>query len=342
MRVPDNTQTGELRFDRKPHRMTSPPANDREWLEGYEGVMCRLETDPMKIAVLCREATWGSVFDFHPTAEQIEETWEEIQTGKVLGAAFEIPAFAFVFRGSRVAMDQLLRLRESAGAAHTTRDNDFRDWNQIVPMTVAALADAPLPKFGPGEWSTTGASRPESLYERCQEHVEQARELYGDLVDAGVPPQDARYIALPMGYQGDWVQVMNLRALIKEMEHRLCNGLVQPETNYLARIQRDLVVGRWPEMAPLLRSRCEKVGQCTSGTMLFPKCGAFGGEQGDSRTAMERSQISYSPELHLYPPEQNSAMEFAEWDRKRSREYVSIPLYQVRFAQDPDSQSFVD
>lgn len=335
-----NPQTGELRFEKKAHRLTRPPANQSEWLEGYDGVAVRLEMDPIKAAVLCREATWGSVYDFEPTPEQIAEIWEEIKTGKVLSAALSMPAFCFVFRGSRVAMDQLLRLTESKGAAHTTRDNDFREWNQIVPQTIADLYDLPLPEFGPGEWSTDGASRPRSLYERCQEHVAAARELYGDLVDAGVPPQDARYITLPMGYQGDWCQVMNLQALIKEMEHRLCNGLVQPETNYLARIQRDLVVAQFPEMAPLLRSRCEKVGQCTSGTMLFPKCGAFGGEAGDSRTAMERSQVSYSPQLHLYPPEQNSAMEFAEWDRQRTR--LDVDLSRVKFSEPIFDQELTD
>lgn len=301
-------------FSKKPHRMTSPPANKGLWLTGYDGTKCRMETDPVRIAVLCREATWGSVYDFEPTPEIIESTLAEIAGGKVLGAAFEVPAIAFVMRGSRVTMDQLLRLREAAGAAHTTRDNDFRDFNIIVPTTIEDLF------FSHDEEHV-------DLNLACQLHINQARKLYGDLVDAGVPPQDARYIALPMGYQGDWIQVMNMRALIKECEHRLCNGLVQHETNFMARLQRDLVVAQWPHMDKLLRSRCEKNGRCTQGTMLFPACGAFDVTDIDGQptlgepdmSAMELSLSYYDPERHLYSPMQNDAMQFAEWDRERKR-----------------------
>jgi thymidylate synthase ThyX len=322
-------QTGELRFDRKPHRMTSPPANDRLWLEGYEGTKCRLELDPIKAAVLCREATWGSVYDYEPTPEQIAETWKEIESGKVLSAALSMPAFCFVMRGSRATMDQLLRLREAAGASHTTRDNDFRDFNIIVPSTIARMNWPVEDPTGPVDYNAK-EMRDGALYDRVAEHVERTRELYGELVDAGVPPQDARYVALPMGYQGDWIQVMNLQALIKECEHRMCNGLSQHETNYMARLQRDLVVEQFPAMEPLLKSRCEKTGGCSRGTMLFPTCGAFGQFQdphtpdsvrvaADDCLAIDISRMKYEdePERYLYPPEQNDAMMFAEWDRKR-------------------------
>lgn len=303
----------EYEFSKKPHRMTSPPANERKWLPGYEGVGCKLITDPATIAVACREATWGSVYDFvdELTPEIIESTLEEIKGGKVLGAALEVPALAFVMRGSRSTMDQLLRLRESAGASHTTRDNDFRDFNIIVPTTVENLQYSSLTNM--------------QLYMELGEHIAKARDLYGRMVDAGVPPQDARYFCLPMGYQGDWVQVMNLRAFVKECEQRLCNGLTQHESNYMVRLQRDLVVEQWPWMAEMLRSSCEKRGQCASRTMLFPPCGAFGltddglvpSEEVVNETAMERAKEVYDPEVHLYPPEQNDAMTFAQWDRER-------------------------
>lgn len=323
----------DYEFSRKPHRMTSPPANEGKRLVGYDGVKCRLETDPVKIAVLCREATWGSVYDFEPTPEVIASTLKEIEGGKVLGAAFEVPALAFVMRGSRSCMDQLLRLRESAGASHTTRDNDFRHFNIIIPNNIQALS--PQHSHNEEDWE---------LFDRVNEHIRSARSLYGDLVDAGVPPQDARYIALPLGYQGDWVQVMNMRALIKECEQRLCNGLTQHESNYMVRLQRDLVVERWPHMDKLLRSSCEKRGQCASRTMLFPPCGAFSLEGSifdwaGRLTAMEGSEAAYKSDKHLYHPEQNDAMRFAEWDRERVR-YESKG-YVVRFSLPPHEQELV-
>lgn len=332
----------EYEFSKKPHRMTSPPANERKWLVGYEGVKCRLETDPTRIAILCREATWGSVYDFEITPEIVESTMKELMAGKVLGAAFEVPALAFVMRGSRSCMDQLLRLRESAGAAHTTRDNDFRDFNIIVPNTIETLS-----RFNSHDEST------HALHQRCIDHIDEARQLYGDLVDAGIPPQDARYIALPLGYQGDWVQVMNLRALIKECEQRLCNGLTQHESDWMVRLQRDLVVDKWPWMDGLLRSACEKRGQCVGRSMLFPPCGAFGDtvpsepefHYDDETEAWVKAEAEYenNPEKYLYPPAANDAMQFAEWDQERVRimsnpdeaaEYV-LP---IRYSEPPCEQ----
>lgn len=301
----------EYEFSKKPHRMTSPPANQQKWLPGYEGVDCKLETDPLRIAVLCREATWGSVFDFELTDEIISNALKEIEGGKVLGAAFEVPALAFVMRGSRSTLDQLLRLRESAGASHTTRDNDFRDFNIIVPTTIENLGSDEFPM----DSETT------DLYEEVKHHIHDCRSLYGRLVDAGIPPQDARYVALPMGYQGDWIQIMNFRALIKECEQRLCNGLTQHESNYMVRMQRDLVVEKWPHMDRLLRSGCEKRGACTTGTMLFPPCGAF--DRVETHPHLSAMTVSLNlhyvgqEEKYLYSPEQNDAMQFAEWDRKR-------------------------
>lgn len=291
----------EYEFQMKPHRMTSPPANMGLWLEGYDGVHCKLETDPVRAAILCREATWGSVYDFEITPEIMESTMAEIEGGKVLGAAFEMPALAFVMRGSRSTMDQLLRLRESAGASHTTRDNDFREFNLIVPNLIAELYhshdDADV-----------------ELWREVRELSRQMREVYGKLVDRGIPPQDARYVALPMGYQGDWVQIMNLRALIKECEQRLCNGLTQHESNYMVRLQRDLVVRQWPHMDKMLRSSCEKRGACSTGTMLFPGCGAY---DDDSLIARELVVHQYDPAKHLYDHDKNDAIQFAQWDVER-------------------------
>lgn len=316
----------DYEFNRKPHRMTSPPANTRAWLPGYTGVGCKLETDPVRIAVLCREATWGSVFDMELTDEIIAEALSEIEGGKVLGAAFEVPALAFVMRGSRSTMDQLLRLRESAGASHTTRDNDFRDFNIIVPNTICRL----FTNWLPDERGSQIAEANQKLYDRCRALIEEMRSVYGALVDAGVPPQDARYVALPMGYQGDWVQVMNMRALIKECEQRLCNGLTQHESNYMVRLQRDLVVERWPHMDKILRSGCEKRGACTRGTMLFPPCGAFG----DTDT-------TFDPDRHLYSTDQNDAMQFAEWDRDRvTRESLSLPGERTKFSEPSYDEEF--
>ncbi len=298
--------SGEYEFSKKPWRMTSPPANQSKWLVGFSGTHCRLELDPQKVAILAREATWGSVYDFELTPEVVEGAMKDIKGGKILGAAYEMPALAFVMRGSRCTMDQLLRLRESAGASHTTRDNDFRDFNIIVPETIENL------RTDLGD---------DDLYDRVTAHIQEARRLYGEMVDSGkVPPQDARYIALPMGYQGDWIQIMNMRALIKECEQRLCNGMTQHESNYMVRMQRDLVVAKYPHMDKMLRSSCEKRGECASRSMLFPACGAFGPAGYDDDVESNGLVIHrYDPDQHLYSNDLNTGMQMAHWDKDRQK-----------------------
>jgi thymidylate synthase ThyX len=278
----------DYQFEKKPRRMTDPPQNKSHKLEGYEGVEVKLETDPARIAYFAREATWGDIMR-EPSDEEMAETLAEVAAGKVLGAAKEVPALGFRIKASRSTMDQMLRLRESAAGAQTTRDNDQRNFNIIVPNTIVRLT---LDDHG--------------MRERVGELVEEMRRVYGELVDAGVPPQDARYVALPLGFQTQWIQVLNMRALEKMCEQRLCNGLTQHETNYVVRVMRDLAVEKFPDFTPMFRSGCEKRGECSRGTMLFPPCGAFG-----------RVSSEFDPEKHLYPAEANDAMQFALWDRIR-------------------------
>lgn len=334
----------DLEFSKKPRRMTSPPQNQQSWLPGYDGVEVVLETQPERMAYFARECTWGDVMR-EPTDEELIDTLSEVATGRVLGAAFK-GGYGFRIRASRSSMDQMLRLAEGTGGAgsgagaQTTRDNDQRDFNIIVPNTIEALHVDPKDYVDDdNEWAETNIKF--SLWHRVQQHIAATRKLYGDLVDAGVPPQDVRYVALPLGFQTQWFHVMSLGNMIKMCEQRLCNGLTQHETNYLVRLMRDLVVERHPWMADNLRSSCEKRGQCASGTMLFPPCGAFvelsvaarrvgwaaGGENDgfskfDEDRAREEARlevIKYDPGKHLYSSEQNDAMQFAAWDRQRQQ-----------------------
>lgn len=327
----------ELEFSKKPRRMTDPPQNKSEWLLGYEGVEVLLETEPARMAYFARECTWGDVMR-EPTAEELNDTLAEIATGRVLGAAFK-GGYGFRIRASRSTMDQMLRLAEGTGGAgsgagaQTTRDNDQRNFNIIIPNTIQALN------------SSVAAHTPQEqhdrylLYQRVVDHIDATRKLYGDLVDAGVPPQDARYPALPLGFQTQWFHVMSLGNMIKMCEQRMCNGLTQHETNFLVRVMRDLVVKLNPWMADNLRSGCEKRGQCAAHTMLFPPCGAFvseeqrveasvddpeypnSGEVGRARLdkAARLKITQYDPDKYLYPVDQNDAMQFALWDAERQQ-----------------------
>jgi flavin-dependent thymidylate synthase len=305
----------ELEFTKKPRRLQGFKQYSATAYSFHERVKVELELDPMRIMYFTREATWGDVFT-KPSKEEMLETLQEIIDGKALGAAKEVPALAFKVRASRVCMDQLLRHTYTKAGAQTSRDIDMRAFNVILPDSFAKLG-----KIDP----TTGAAleTDTALRARCTDLLDQMRQLYGDLVDAGMAPQDARYVALPMGYETQWVQIMNLRALEDICAHRLCNGLAQHETNYVVRLMRDEVVRKFPWADDMLRSRCEKTGRCTQGGLLFPPCGAFGGVSSE-----------FDPEEHLYPAEANEAMRYAEWDKARQISEDELPQYAIPFVVD--------
>lgn len=225
----------EYSFSMKPTRMTTPSQNQREWLVGYDGVRVRMLLDPGEIAYAMRESTWGNPYTNKPTEEQIKETLDEIASGRALGSTKEVPALGFVVVCSRSTMDQTLRLREAGAGAQTTRDNDMRDFNIIVPRTIEKLNMAAI-EHGERNHFSDDENRGHELYLEVVDIIDRMREIYGELVDTGkVPPQDARYVAMPLGFQTHYVHVMNFRALEKMCEQRLCNGQTQHETNYVTR-----------------------------------------------------------------------------------------------------------
>ncbi len=268
------------------------PQNKGEHLTIWEGVRVKLFTDPVEIAIIASECTWGDPWAIDVNNPELRShALEQINAGKTLGVVNEVPALGFLCKASRATMDQVLRMREAGAVSHTTRDNDFRDFNIILPDAIRDLFENDDP-----------------LYKEIMEMVAKQRKLYGKMIDEGIAPQDARYIALPQGYQGSWMHIMNIRAFEKMCNQRLCQGLTQHETNYLTRLMRDQAVRKYPEFAPKFVSMCEKRGQCNSMSMLLPTpCGSFGSEPAE-----------FDSEKHLYPPETDPyRLVVVDWDRQR-------------------------
>ncbi len=300
----------EFEYNKKERRPMQPPQNRGEWLEDYEGCEVRMETEAHRIAYFAREASWGDVMR-EPTEADMADTLKEVASGKVLSSAYK-GGYGFRIRASRVTMDQMLRLAEGTGGtgsgatAQTTRDADMRDFNIIIPSSIGQIEDR-------------------RLYLRVVRLIDEQREVYKALIEAGVTPQDARYPCLPLGYQTQWFHVMSLGNLIKLCSHRLCNGNIQPETDYLTRMIRDEVVFRFPWMDSQLRSDCEKRGGCLTGGMLYPPCGAFtkahtiqksnGHMESPHETRLRIAK--YDPAKHVFDTDKNLAMEFVQWDVDR-------------------------
>ena len=120
------------------------------------------------------------------------------------GSTIEHIVFTFGISGvSRTLSHQLVRHR--AGVAFDQQSQRYVKFKGASTM---------LP-------TTAGRGRTRHLRERYEEQVDGALELYGDLVAAGIPGEDARFV-FPNATRTNLVMTTNLRALIHMSGLRLC------------------------------------------------------------------------------------------------------------------------
>lgn len=131
--------------------------------------------------------------------------------GKTLPQVLEGLMFWFTIDGcSRASTHQLVRTRIGAGfSQHGGRDNDWRMRRWTMPETIVRATEAITPT-GLQTLEQAGLKhclkdmapidREDDLSTRIDHLLAQQKQLYADLVDAGIPYQDARRM-LPMGTQ---------------------------------------------------------------------------------------------------------------------------------------------
>jgi len=119
------------------------------------------------------------------------------------GSTIEHIVFTFGISGvSRTLSHQLVRHR--AGVAFDQQSQRYVTFKGASTMLPSTLAEA----------------EPD-LRERYEEQIEGSMELYGDLVAAGIPGEDARFV-FPNATRTNLVMTTNLRALIHMSGLRLC------------------------------------------------------------------------------------------------------------------------
>jgi thymidylate synthase (FAD) len=158
------------------------------------------------------------------------------------GSTIEHIVFTFGISGvSRTLSHQLVRHR--AGVAfdqQSQRYVKFRDASTMLPATVED-AD-PL------------------LRARYEEQIEGSLELYGDLVAAGIPGEDARFV-FPNATRTNLVMTANLRALIHMSGLRLCT-MAQWEIRRLFQLIRHEIFQVSPFLGSFLAPKCVPLGYC--------------------------------------------------------------------------------
>ena len=266
--------------------------NNRNISKGIDDIKVVLVShtpDPINAMYTFIKSTWGDLITNYDKIEVPEmlETVMHALTGKSFaGQTMELVQYTFAISNvSRACTHQLVRTRVGAGYGQQGgRDNNWGDFDFRMPDTV---------------------HRNEKLRMHWETVVDAINEAYKAAVEAGVPFQDARFIA-PIGIQTNIVETINLRALSALCAARTVN-VMQWEINTVTRMMRDEVQKVHPYFAPVLRAMCEKVGRCLSKPTLFPPCGKFPRPEGWDKKEYE----------HAHEDNGNVILNRVEQDQKR-------------------------
>lgn len=194
---------------------------------------CYSELEPDEIF---RRAVSG---DF-PADKQQKLIQSVVESGH--GSTIEHIVFTFAISGvSRTLSHQLVRHR--AGVAFDQQSQRYVKYKGASAMLPTTLAEAD----------------PE-LRRRYEDQVAGALDLYGDLVDSGIPGEDARFV-FPNATRTNLIMTANLRALIHMSGLRLCT-MAQWEIRRLFQLIRHEVFNVSPFLGSFLAPKCVPLGYC--------------------------------------------------------------------------------
>jgi thymidylate synthase (FAD) len=158
------------------------------------------------------------------------------------GSTIEHVVFTFGISGvSRTLSHQLVRHR--AGVAFDQQSQRYVTFKGASTMLPSTLADG-----DPG------------LRRRYEEQIEGSLELYRELVAAGIPGEDARFV-FPNATRTNLVMTTNLRALIHMSGLRLCT-MAQWEIRRLFQLIRHEIFQVSPFLGSFLAPKCVALGYC--------------------------------------------------------------------------------
>ncbi|HEX5241127.1 MAG TPA: FAD-dependent thymidylate synthase [Candidatus Limnocylindrales bacterium] len=158
------------------------------------------------------------------------------------GSTIEHVVFTFGITGvSRTLSHQLVRHR--AGVAFDQQSQRYVTYRQAATMEPQTIADADP-----------------ALRERYEDQVKGSMSIYEELVAAGIPGEDARFV-FPNATRTNLVMTANLRALIHMSGLRLCT-MAQWEIRRLFQLIRHEVFAVSPFLGSFLAPKCVPLGYC--------------------------------------------------------------------------------
>ena len=167
-------------------------------------------------------------------------------------STLEHASFTFAIDGvSRVTEIHLIRHRLASFSIQSGRYVKRGDAAYRIPPKIRTLAD-------------------KKLLEKYLKHLENSQELYNELIDAGIPAEDARFCQ-PQSVQVKIVMTMNARELLHFFSVRSCTR-AQWEVREVAKQMLDLVKGVAPIIFENAGPPCVSEKICDQGKM---SCGIW-------------------------------------------------------------------
>ncbi len=158
------------------------------------------------------------------------------------GSTIEHVVFTFAITGvSRTLSHQLVRHR--AGVAFDQQSQRYVKFKGAATMLPHSIAEGDP-----------------ALRERYEAQVDGALDLYGEMLGAGLPGEDARFV-FPNATRTNLVMTTNLRALIHMSGLRLCT-MAQWEIRRLFQLIRHEVFAVSPFLGSFLAPKCVPLGYC--------------------------------------------------------------------------------
>jgi thymidylate synthase (FAD) len=158
------------------------------------------------------------------------------------GSTIEHVVFTFGISGvSRTLSHQLVRHR--AGVAFDQQSQRYVTFKKAATMLPQTIAEASP-----------------DVRERYEDQVEGSMALYSELVGAGIPGEDARFV-FPNATRTNLVMTTNLRALIHMSGLRLCT-MAQWEIRRLFQQIRHEIFAVSPFLGSFLAPKCVPLGYC--------------------------------------------------------------------------------
>src|SRR5690349_9529676 len=191
------------------------------------------------------ELTPEDIFDRAATGQIDPAKMQKLISGVIEsghGSTIEHVVFTFGISGvSRTLSHQLVRHR--AGVAFDQQSQRYVTFKGASTMLPASIEDAD----------------PE-LRDAYNEQIAGSMDLYGEMVGAGIPGEDARFV-FPNATRTNLVMTTNLRALIHMSGLRLCT-MAQWEIRRLFQLIRHEIFSVSPFLGAFLAPKCVPLGYC--------------------------------------------------------------------------------